>query len=244
MTTRLKRVRHKTSIQAPRSDGAEGKAESLPPNPFRPIMGSRAALEVADQMTFAILSGYYEPGSRLPTIPELGRAMSVSPPVISEAVRMLSDAGVLDVRRGSRGGITVRSSHIPAEIRKLSRPRLTDTLRPVVEARRPVELAITRLAAVRITDSELGELERANARLILSRGNRKEWRAAHNTFHYTLGRSARNPVLAYFQHEILEEIALMLDGLHDRFMDPERTIREHRETLEALQAHDPDAAAA
>jgi GntR family transcriptional repressor for pyruvate dehydrogenase complex len=58
-----------------------------------------------------------------------------------------------------------------------------------------------------------------------------------------MGRAAGNEVLAQFQHELLEEIALMLDNFDDRFMDPDRTIREHRDTLTALRTRDPDVAA-
>jgi GntR family transcriptional repressor for pyruvate dehydrogenase complex len=207
-------------------------------------MASKAALEVADQITFAILTGWYEVGDHLPIIPELSKAMNVSPPVVGEAIRLLSDAGVLDVRRGQRGGIIVLSATIPADVTKLSRPRRATTLRSVVEARRPVEIAIARLAAVRATDADLEDLERTNARLLLARGDPQPWTEAHNSFHYTLGRTARSEVLAHFQHELLEEIALMLDNFDDRFMDPDRTIREHRETLAAVRTRDPEIAAA
>ena len=206
-------------------------------------MGSKAALEVADQITFAILSGWYEVGDRLPIIPELSKAMKVSPPVIGEAIGLLSDARVVEVRRGSQGGTIVLSSDIPAAVTKLSRPRLATSLRSIVEARRPVEIAIVRLAAVNATEDDLEDLERANARLLLARGEPRPWTDAHNSFHYTMGRAAGNEVLAHFQHELLEEIALMLDNFDDRFMDPDRTIREHRDTLAALRTRDPEVAA-
>jgi GntR family transcriptional repressor for pyruvate dehydrogenase complex len=206
-------------------------------------MASKAALEVADQITFAILSGWYAVGDRLPIIPELSKAMNVSPPVIGEAIRLLSNAGVLEVRRGSQGGTMVVSADIPAAVTKLSRPRLATSLRPIVDARRPVELAIVRLAAVNASEDDLDDLEKSNARLLLARGQPRPWTEAHNAFHYTMGRAAGNEVLAQFQHELLEEIALMLDNFDDRFMDPDRTIREHRDTLAALRTRDADVAA-
>jgi GntR family transcriptional regulator, transcriptional repressor for pyruvate dehydrogenase complex len=211
-------------------------------HPFRPIMASKASLEVADQLTYAIASGWYQAGDRLPIIPDIAKAMNVSPPVIGEAIRLLSDAGVVEVRRGQQGGITVLSGDIPPEVIKLSRPRLASSLRAIVEARRPVEIAIVRLAAARATDAHFEELERTNARLVLARGNPRPWTEAHNAFHYTMGRAAGNEVLAHFQHELLEEIALLLDNFAERFMEPDRTIREHRDTLDALRTRDPDVA--
>lgn len=206
-------------------------------------MALKAALEVADQLTFAILSGWYQPGDRLPIIPELGKAMKVSPPVVGEAIHLLSDAGVLDVRRGNQGGITVRSAEIPLSITKLLRPRrVSSTLMAVVEARRPVEIAIVRLAAERATDEDFEDLQQTNERLALARGKPRPWTQAHNAFHYTIARAAGNALLAHTQHELLEEIALMLHNFDQRFMDPDRTIREHRDTLAALRTRDPDTA--
>jgi GntR family transcriptional repressor for pyruvate dehydrogenase complex len=212
-------------------------------HPFRPIMALKAALEVVDQLTFAILAGWYEPGDKLPIIPELSKAMKVSPPVVGEAIHLLSDARVLDIRRGNQGGITVRSAEIPLSITKLLRPRrLSSALMTVVEARRPVEIAIVRLAAERATEEDFEDLQRTNERLVLARGKPRPWTQAHNAFHYTIGRAAGNVLLAHTQHELLEEIALMLHNFEQRFMDPDRTIREHHDTLAALRTRDPDAA--
>lgn len=191
-------------------------------------------------MTFAILSGYYEVGDRLPIIPELSKAMNVSRPVVGEAIRLLGDAGVLDVRRGNTGGIIVRSADIPLEVTKLSRPYRASSLRTIVEARRPVELAIIRLAATRASEADLDDLERSNVRLVEALGKPRPWTEAHNSFHYLMGRAAGSELLAHFQHELLEEIAMLLDHFDDRFMEPDRTIREHRDTLAALRTRDPE----
>ena len=217
-----------TSDSKPSDRGAE------PTHPFRPVMASKAALEVADQMTFAILSGRYEVGDRLPIILELSKAMNVSPPVVGEAIRLLSDAGVLDVRRGNNGGIIVRSADIPLEVTKLSRPFRAMSLRSIVEARRPIEIAVARLAAVRATKEDLDDLEKTNSRLVRARGAPRPWTEAHNAFHYTMGRAARSEMLAHFQHEMLEELALMLDNFDDRFMEP-----EFEELAERFDARNP-----
>jgi GntR family transcriptional regulator, transcriptional repressor for pyruvate dehydrogenase complex len=214
-------------------------------SPFRPIKALKAALEAVDQLTFSIVSGWYEVGDRLPTIPELSKAMNVSPPVIGEAIHILSDAGVLEIRRGNQGGITVKSGEIPLSVTKRIRPRrVATTLMSVVEARRPVEIAIVRLAAVRATEEDFEYLERTNAKLVLSKGNPKPWIQAHNAFHYAMARAAGNTVLVHIQHELLDEMALILHNFDERFMEPDRTIREHHETLAALRTRDPDVAEA
>lgn len=211
---------------------------------FRPIVGSRAALEVADQLTFAVMSGLYQAGEFLPTIEELAEAMGVSRPTVGEAVHLLSEGGVVEVRRGARGGIFVLTSAVPPSLLKLSRMRHGRTLAEVVEARRPLELAIVRFAAERATAEDVERLESANALLADSADTPRGWTQANNLFHATLARSARNMYLAHMQHEQLEEIELLLDGYNRRYSEPERTLSEHEEILAAVRANDPDQAEA
>ena len=129
--------------------------------PFRPIIGSRAFEEVVDQLSHAVHTGLYEVGTRLPTIDELSKAMEVSRPTVGEAVRVLARAGVLKVKRGASGGIVVISSVIPPAILKLSSRRMASDMRELVEARRPVELELVRLAVMRATDADFAEMRAA-----------------------------------------------------------------------------------
>jgi GntR family transcriptional regulator, transcriptional repressor for pyruvate dehydrogenase complex len=211
---------------------------------FRPIVSSRAALEVVDQLTYAVLSGTYRPGDRLPTLDQLAAATGVSRPTVGEALRIMGDAGVLEARRGAKGGIVVKSDSVPTHLLKLSRQRRGRTLGELLEARRPIEIELCRLAAQRIDETGLAELERANDFLRASKRTRREWEQANNLFHYAIGRAAGNEPLAYYQHELLEELALLTEGYAERYSDRERTIREHEDTLVALRTRDPDVAAA
>jgi GntR family transcriptional regulator, transcriptional repressor for pyruvate dehydrogenase complex len=216
----------------------------VPPAPvFHPIAGPRAADEVIDQVAFAIRSGAYGPGDRLPSLPELARAMNVSRPIVGEALRRLSDAGVVQVRRGATGGVTVASADVPTSMLTHSGVTRPATFRALIEARRPIEIALARLAAERATDEDFAALEQANADLIESRSRQLEWGAANNAFHYAIGRAARSEVLAQFQHQILQEVCEMIDSYSERYSDPELTIKEHIETLAALRTRDPEIAA-
>lgn len=218
----------------PSGDLAEGLV-------FQPVTGSRSALEVADQLVYAIASGIYPEGTRLPTVERLADLMRVSRPTIGEAVRLLADGRVVEPRRGANGGIVVLTSDIPLGLLKLTRPRRARTLTDLCEARRPVEVALVRLAAQRATEDDFRQLEAANELLITAKTRRK-WARANNLFHYGIGRAARNPHLAFFQREILEELAILLEGYDARYADRTRTIREHEDTLAALRTGDPSVA--
>src|SRR5262245_10684111 len=70
------------------------------PAHFYPVSLNKAANEVVEQITFVIRSGAVAPGERLPQIDELSETMQVSKPVIGEALRILSDAGIVETKRG------------------------------------------------------------------------------------------------------------------------------------------------
>jgi DNA-binding FadR family transcriptional regulator len=215
------------------------RAVTIPQPPFHSIAGPRAFEEVVDQITFAIRAGYYPVESWMPTVDELSRFMNVSPPTVGDALKVLADAGVVDVRRGAHGGTRVVSGSIPAGMLRMSRSARGRSLAVLVEARRPVEVELARLAASRATGSELEELEASLSLLEGARGSKPNWEHAQNLFHYIIGRAARSPLLAQFQHEVLEEITILLDGYDERYTNAERTIREHRHTFAAVRSGDP-----
>lgn len=211
---------------------------------FRPVNGSRAFQEVVDQLTYAIRSGVYGPGTRLPTTDELAKAMGVSRPTIGEAIRVLADAGVLRTRRGAAGGVTVASWTVPPAVLRLASDRRARALPDLAEARRPIEMELARLAALRATEADFEDLRAAVRLLEKLEPTSHQWLQADSLFHYGIGRAARSALLAYYQHEVLEEMALLLDNFDPKFYEPQTVIVNHQRTLAALETRDPALVAA
>ncbi len=207
---------------------------------FRPIQGPKASAEVVEQLTAAIGSGRFLPGSRLPNIEQLARSMAVSRPTVGAALRMLARAGVIETRRGNSGGVLVTSSLIPPGLLRVSRPRVAHSVSSLVEARRPVEMELALLACVRATEADFAEMDRSIQMLKRSVDNPREWVQANNLFHYAVGRAAGSPVLAEFQHEVIKEMTVLLDGWNaEYYTGTDRVIGMHVTTLEALRSRDP-----
>lgn len=206
--------------------------------PFHPIEGPKASTEVVDQISAAISSGRFLPGSRLPNIDELARAMDVSRPTVGDALRMLAKAGVIETRRGNSGGVLVTSSIVPPRLLRLSRPRVAHSLSALVEARRAVEMELALLACMRATDDDFAEMERS-VEMLKASGDPRQWVQANNLFHYAIGRAARSPVLSQFQHEVIREMTVLLDGWNaEYYAGADRVIGMHESTLEALRSGD------
>jgi GntR family transcriptional regulator, transcriptional repressor for pyruvate dehydrogenase complex len=208
-------------------------------SPFRPIQGPKASAEVIDQITAAISSGRFLSGSRLPNINELARSMDVSRPTVGDALRVLAKAGVIETRRGNSGGVLVLSTIIPPRLLRVSRPRVAHNLSSLVEARRAVEMELALLACLRASEEDFAEMDRSIAMLKRSVDKPRGWVQANNLFHYAVGRAARSPVLADFQHEVIKEMTVLLDGWNaEYYAGPDRVIGMHETTLEALRSRD------
>lgn len=70
----------------------------------RPVRGFE---DIASQIQQAILDGSLKVGDRLPNERDLGAVFGVSRPTLREAIRGLEAAGIVEVHRGTTGGIFV-----------------------------------------------------------------------------------------------------------------------------------------
>jgi GntR family transcriptional repressor for pyruvate dehydrogenase complex len=209
---------------------------------FHPISGARAHEEVIDQVTFAIRAGIFRPGDRLPSVENLARLMGVSKPVIGEAIKALSSGGVLIAQRGASGGVTVASDQIPVTLMRVSAGRREAALAELVEARHPVEMEIAALACERATEEDFETMEFAIDRYgeAMTADTRAMRLHADHLFHYAMGRAARSEMLARYQHEILEQLAIVLEEYYAKGEDPQMVLETHQETLDALRSRDAE----
>ena len=202
---------------------------------FRPVVDSRAHELVVDQIAFGIRAGVYKVGEKLPPIGELSRQFGVSKPTVGEAVRILAVHGVVVSKRGVSGGVTVASDEISTALLGLVPERRQTDVRELVEGRRAVEMEIARLAARRADDDDFAAMRESIERLEQHlRGPRRLRLHYDHLFHYALGRAARSDLLAYYQHQILKQLVVLLG---DSFLEQEDTglvLEHHRRTLRAL----------
>jgi DNA-binding FadR family transcriptional regulator len=212
-----------------------------PPSPeggwqFHSISGPRAHEEVVDQITFAIRSGIFNPGDKLPYVDDLARAMKVSKPTIGEAIKVLSRAGVITAQRGVNGGLVVQTDRIPDAVTGLASGWSDATLQELVEARRPIEIHLALLAAERGSDEDFATMAYSIDRLAgVVRKDRFARIHYDHLFHYALGRAARSRLLATFQHQLLEQLFLKMRIYFEVSEKVEDVVALHRMTLSALR---------
>ncbi len=180
-------------------------------------------------------------GAHLPSEDKLAEQFRVSRIVIREAMKILEDRGVVEVRAG-RGTIVVpaKSDRVKSSLYRLIRssgtPMLQEMLQ-LLELRGVLEESAAGLAAVRATEADLAEAEAA-LRNMREGSVAESVHAADLRFHIAIARASGNRffeiVLAPLTEVFLKQIQLT-DKLN-------RGVEYHSEILKAIQRHDPVAA--
>ncbi len=73
-----------------------------------------------------------------------------------------------------------------------------------------------------------------------AKGGSRDWERAHLLFHYALGRAGHSELLAYYHHQVMEEMTVFFGGFPPRYADRPTGVRLHTETLEALRTRDTE----
>ena len=191
-----------------------------------------------DKMRQLIADGELVPGQRLPPEAELADSLGTSRSTVREAVRALVTARVLDVRRGDGTYVTsLRPELLLAGIGAADLLQHGFTLE-LVQVRRILEPAATAMAATRITDETLQELDHC-LHLMSTAPTQEQLVEFDEQFHHLVAVAAGNATLAS-----------MLLGVSSRTTRgrawrgvieagaTERTITEHADILSALRARD------
>ena len=217
---------------------------------FTPVQTRRTFEEAADQIAEKVRSGELRTGDRLPGERSLALQMEISRPTLREAVKVLVDAGVLEVRRGPGGGMYVATDVVPTELVRHSASLRLAEIAAVLEARRMLEPRVAQLAAERATEEDFEALERSiDAMRRLVDGG---WHPRHEDrflqldvqFHLALARAAGNPTVETLMRTLFRQLEIARDMAMHVPLVPEWTIGIHERTLAALRAGDPDEVAA
>jgi len=209
---------------------------------IQPIKKSRVAEEIADRIRFLILDGTLPSGEPLPGERVLAVRFGVSRGSIRDAFRMLETIGLLETRHGQ--GTFPRDLDVNRLVAPLA-SILTyrrDLSEELLDVRRMFEPAVARFAATRITDADLGDLQR-----ILDTQRRKVKAGASTlvedtAFHAVIARATRNRVVMRIMgtlNDLLIESRKLTLKQKGR---PERSMQGHEAVVAALRHRDPERA--
>jgi len=210
---------------------------------FRAVSRRRLTEDIADQIERLILNHELEIGDALPPERELAAQLQVSRNILREAISMLAQKGLLDVRPGSgtyvvRPGVEFLGDTLDFFIRFNS-----SALFQLVEARRSLEAEIAGLAAQRATPEDYQHISTYLERMEEAANDPEAYIEADIHFHEALAQAANNEILQLLLGSIrgaLRENIRVLVQHHPTALD--EAMQYHRRIAQAIQQHEPETA--
>jgi GntR family transcriptional regulator, transcriptional repressor for pyruvate dehydrogenase complex len=209
---------------------------------FKTILPTTAYRGVVDQIINALLRGELKVGDRLGSEVELAAAFGVSRPTLREAIKVLCGAGVLSVKRGVTGGITVERDSIAYELLtsalRLEQQEIIDLL----EARQKVDMISAELAAERASQEDIKNLARLIDQFAVGNKSRRAFASVDIKVHLAIAKAAKNERIYRMVDMLMREIIVVFDMLPITVEEWALAQRQHLATLDAIKSRDPLAA--
>lgn len=208
----------------------------------RPPSLSEQVCESLEQM---LLEGQLAPGERLWPERELAVRFGVSRTVIREAIRDLDAKGLLEVRTGA-GTYVARFDHrhVTDALKRLLNMNGGAAAGPetIYELRRPLEIEIAGLAAIRKRPEDVSRLEKAVSALFENQLEPRDFVHVDVEFHLALAAATQNRLFTMLLN-LLGDVMVALRAISIELPNNRPiTQDEHQAILKAVIAGDADAA--
>lgn len=204
-------------------------------------VNDRLYQDLARTLLGELAAGNYPVGARLPAERDLAARYNVSRPTVREAIIALEVQGFVEVRIGSGAYVLRLPGHEDAPGFDISAFELT-------EARLLFEGEAAALAAAQVTDDEIAEIDRLVQEIARENQDPDGAENADRAFHLAIARATRNAAVLDTVERLWNlrttsrEAALLHEKARRANVKP--VVEEHSAVLEALRAHDPNAARA
>jgi GntR family transcriptional regulator, transcriptional repressor for pyruvate dehydrogenase complex len=211
---------------------------------FEPVATRRTFEEAVDQIAEKVKAGDLHVGDRLPSERDLAAQMRISRPTLREAVKVLVEAGLLEVRRGQSGGIFVAAELVPRELLRTGLEIRVSEVAGVLEARRLLEPRVAQLAAVHAGEDDFaamaGLIERKRELAASDDFLRNEdlFLQLDLKFHLAMARATRNSTVVSLMRSLFKRLEIARDMAVHAPLVPDWVIDVHERTLAAIRAAD------
>ncbi|HZR44447.1 MAG TPA: FadR/GntR family transcriptional regulator [Ktedonobacteraceae bacterium] len=210
---------------------------------YFPIRSTRVYEQVAEQIENLILSGELQSGDRLPTERELAVQFHVSRTAVREAMKLLEQKGLVDMRPG-RGTLVIdgTSQAVRHSLGLMMRVGQQGNSINLVEVRELLEPGIAALAAERASEEEIAAMREAIAVMDANLENADAYIAADNNFHRSLAKATQNPVVLALIDSIVDLLSEQRKLIFTVDGGPQRGQCHHKHLLETILRRDQQAA--
>ncbi len=197
---------------------------------------------IARQIRGALFADRLRPGDFIGGEASLAAQFGVSRMAVRDALRGLSAAGIVEIRKGAGGGVRISRANpdLFADALAIQLKLLGAPLKDVLDAQIAAEVATAELAAERASAEDVARLS-----LLLDRAEAVvdpiDFTGIIRDFHVALAESSRSLVLT----TLLKGVMQVMISTYGPNTTPDRAksvVARYRQVLEAVAARDPDAA--
>lgn len=215
---------------------------------LKQVEKQRITDEVVDQLRSLILAGHYPPGSRLPAERDLARSLNINRSSLREALKKLENMGLLSIRQGDGTRVTNFMEHAGLELVQHLIP-LADTgypriIRDAMEFRLLFCREVTRLAAARRTEADLGKLREIADRCEAAGDDVVELLEPAFEFFVVLTSAAKNSLMGLLINSARNALRSHGPLLANFLISREFVVGHQRDVIDALEAGDAERAVA
>jgi len=209
---------------------------------FKSVRPDRISQAIVEQIKEAIFQKRIKPGDKLPPERQLMEQFETSRVTVREALKILENSGILEIKRGMQGGAFVRDPDVRfvnnflRDMFSMGNIKVFD----LTEARMAVEPFTVKLATERITE-ELLEQIRQNLRETqecLRCNNPIDARLLTLEFHRIIAQASGNPVIFFMIDSIMDIMENNVSTIFISTAAVERTLLFHERIYEAISRGD------
>lgn len=216
---------------------------------FRAAKQNRIFQDVVEQIQEAIIGGQLKVGERLPAERELKAMLQTSRSTLREALRVLEQKGLIEIKLGMGGGAVVKavSSDLVAESLDLMIRSQRVSLRHIAEFRERVEGDVVVLATQRMSATDRKMLRKLldEARVCVERGAEgvSDFLTVDKDIHLCFARITGNPIYI----SILKTIHENIRRYYDEFLlmdlpEMDENFRDLEDVIAAMEKGDAQTA--
>lgn len=204
--------------------------------------------QIVEEVGNRIVRGDWEPGEQLPDESVFGTELDVSRTVIREAMKVLSEKGMIESRPriGTRVTSQDRWNHLDPDVLKwiFANEPTKKNADDLIELRRMIEPSAAKLAANRISDDELEALKQAFQEMVDAGDDVEKGIEPDLRYHRIVLMASGNQMLVPLGHTIESALASSFrisSSVHNNRI---ASLKRHEAVIHAIAARDGNLAEA
>jgi GntR family transcriptional repressor for pyruvate dehydrogenase complex len=207
------------------------------------VQSSRLYEQIVEQIEESINGGDLKVGDQLPAERDLAQRFGVSRTAVREAVKALSEKGLVEALPGRGTFITNGTSNgIRQSLDRLVKNGQAEGFTYLVEVREILEPEIAALAATRATEEDLAAMREVVAVMDTAQRDPDAFIEADLDFHLALAEAAANPLILSLIDSIVGILREQRMGIFRVEGGPERGQYHHKRILNAIEHRDSQGA--